>query len=259
MGVISETFDSTGGPSGKVVHRSNALISDSKTPNDPPEFRGGALPGNSEGLRKDSADRLSADGANRTEKVLQIWKEDAQGRGYVELFGQTANRDGDMGEGQLLARFSHTGSFVRGLGSAPVGGGSNEFRHPNGIVWFVIQDDGNLVCYQNRVQWDYHTGRPIWWSGSQVDLAQTEMRPRPTPEPSQPAPSQPSEPAEQGLTFRYKGITYTVDAGDFALMEEIFKVRLDASDEDAYHGGRLSWEGVLAKFRAKVDRDDESA
>lgn len=263
MGVISETFDPTGGPAGKVVHRSNALIVDSKTPGDPAELRLGALPDASEALGKWSGDRLSADGTNREECVLLILKQDAQGRGYAELYGQADGHGGDMSERDLLARFSHTHPFYRGIG----GGVSpsdrpNEFRHPNGIVWFVIQDDGNLVVYQNRVQWDYATGRPIWWSGSQVDPAQTEMRPRPDQTtPSQPAPSQPTEPShEDGLRFNYKGIDYHVLPGAqfIAELEDIFDVDLDASDAQAYHDGRMSGEQVLQKFRNKVADDDLS-
>ena len=258
MAVLSETFDQTGGPSGKVVHRSNALISDSKTPNDPAEFRAGTPPGVSEALRKDAGDRLSADGANRTERVLLVWKEDLQGRGYLELYGQTAHRDGDMNEDQLLARFSHTNPFVRGLsagGAAP--SGSNEFRHPDGIVWLVVQDDGNLVIYQNREQWNYGTGRPIWSSGSQMDPAQTVLKPRPTPPPA--PPSEPHEPSQpEGVRVVYKGFDEVVRPGDFARLEQIFGIKAGQSDIDAYHAGRSTWEAEVQRFFNRVSDDNVS-
>lgn len=131
---------------------------------------------------------------------------------------------------------------------------------PDGIGWLVFQRDGHLVEYQNAIQWDYNTGIPIWATGKVYDLSLTQMRPRPTPEPppdDEPSP-QPDPVEEQGLRFNYLGQPYVVDAGDFAAMEHIFKVSLDASDEDAYHSGRLSWEGVLKKFQAKVADDNVS-
>jgi hypothetical protein len=49
-----------------------------------------------------------------------------------------------------------------------------------------------------------------------------------------------------------------VHAGDFATMEYIFKVKLDASDVRSYHDGNLSWQEVYEKFLRKVANDDVS-
>ena len=37
-------------------------------------------------------------------------------------------------------------------------GAPNEMRHPDGINWFVMQSDSNLVVYKNLVPFDYTTG-----------------------------------------------------------------------------------------------------
>ena len=53
--------------------------------------------------------------------------------------------------------------------SAPnLGGGAEPgvFKHPNGRAWFVIQHDGNLVVYWNRVPFDYSTGVAQWASNT---------------------------------------------------------------------------------------------
>lgn len=47
--------------------------------------------------------------------------------------------------------------------------GSHEFRHPNGVIWGVMQGDGNLVLYKNRVPFDYATGDSYWSSGTVVN------------------------------------------------------------------------------------------
>lgn len=268
MAVLSETFSDNGGPAGKVVHRSNVLTSDSKTPGDPAEFRAGALPDPSGGLRKDSADRLSADGSTRTERVAFIWKEDAQGRGYLELYGDAVGRGGDMSERDLLARFSHTHPFIRGIShQLPTTNSQhfpNEFHHPNGVVWFVVQEDGNVVVYQNKVQHIPDTGHPIYWTGSQITPGYTEPRERPTP-PTPPSPPPVDEPDEvQGVRVIYKTFNEIVRAGDFDRLGVIFahsggqRAVLDASDVQAYHAGRISWEGIVQKFFTKFADDDVS-
>lgn len=43
---------------------------------------------------------------------------------------------------------------------------AHELRHPDGVFWLVIQDDGNIVAYRNRVAFDYGTGVPYWNSGT---------------------------------------------------------------------------------------------
>lgn len=45
-----------------------------------------------------------------------------------------------------------------------VGGNAapNEMRHLDGIHWFVMQNDGNLVVYKNRVPFDYRTGDALF-------------------------------------------------------------------------------------------------
>jgi hypothetical protein len=45
---------------------------------------------------------------------------------------------------------------------------NSTMKHPNGYIWFTMQGDGNLVCYKNRIKYDYTTGVPYWSTGTVV-------------------------------------------------------------------------------------------
>jgi hypothetical protein len=80
----------------------------------------------------------------------------------------------------------------------------------------------------------------------------------PAVDPVEPTAPPAPEPVDTSLHFNYRGSNYDVHAGDFATMEYIFKVKLDASDVRSYHDGNLSWQEVYEKFLRKVANDDVS-
>ena len=45
----------------------------------------------------------------------------------------------------------------------------HELKHPNGIIWYAFQGDGNLVGYKNRIPFRYDTGVPFWSNGMVVN------------------------------------------------------------------------------------------
>ena len=121
-----------------------------------------------------------------------------------------------------------------------------------------------MVCYQNRIQWDYQTGEPLWAADQFpnfrfMDPARTEMRPRPTLEPPPvvpvphapppvpdpaPDPSNPHVPG--GVTFVWNDLVYFAAEGDFNALERIFRPMLvDPGHRERYRKGDQSWQWVV--------------
>lgn len=254
MAVLNETF---GDIAGKAVHVGNELLIDSKTPGDPPAIRLGALdgPNGEEALGKISFDRLR--NGRRLERVVLIAKETRGGAGYVEVYGQRAGQEGDMGPDHLIGVLTHGGAVL----PVPSAQSTHEIKHPDGIVWWAFQGDGNFVCYQNRIQYDYTTGFPLWaanlFPGYQsVDPSLTEPRERPvSADPVVPPITQP-EPA--GYWFQWKGEDHFTEFGDFAGLDRVFGWTIDQSDKQAYGDGKIDWSQVVIRYKAKGEDDNVS-
>lgn len=240
-----------------VAYRGSKLFSDAGPGNTAIVFIGADL------RRSDNVRECVGQITGRIDDRFDVGHQGTAAAGSWEVFCRAPNAGSvDNAMRKVLTLTHDSATFhvpVNASPSAPVVAGGNEFHHPLGVVWFVIQEDGNFVIYQNKVQYVPDTNHPIYWTGSQITPGYTEMRPNHVPPPPvPPSTPNPTPEVDTSVHFNYLGTNYDVHAGDFDAMTHIFKVLLDASDITAYHNGNLSWEGVLAKYLRKVDGDNVS-